>query len=273
MGLGMAGKTAQNKDQVKDQASHQPIDDNVTINDAEEWNAIQENWAKEKAGRIKAHALRAFDTDDDMPLSKHFLMGFILAFWILLAVWASFAKLDEVTRGDGKIIPSSEVQALQSLDAGIVEEFLVREGDKVEKGQTLVRLNAIEATSDLGANQSRYLGLLASITRLQAEAEGLGTVEFPEEVMKKAPQSVTEEMNAFRANRQSLNNQLNVLRQQVAQREQEVRELAHGQAIHVVLSRCNDKRWKWCGPWWSVDQHHKWSFCSWSAVLKSGRQS
>lgn len=218
-------KNKSNKKRGKDDKS-QPVDDNITINDTEEWHAIQENWAKEKAGRIRAHALRAFDTDDDMPLSKHVMMMFIVVFWIVLGIWACFAPLDEVTRGEGKIIPSSEVQALQTLEAGLVEEFLVKEGDKVEKGQVLVRMNAIEADSDLGANQARYLGLLASITRLQAEAEGKGTVEFPESVMKGAPQSVTEEMNTFRANRQSLNNQLNVLRQQLAQREQEVRELS-----------------------------------------------
>lgn len=203
-----------------------PVDDNITINDAEEWHAVQESWAKEKAGRIKAHALKTFDTDDDMPLSKHYMMVFIICFWILLAIWAGFAPLDEVTRGDGKIIPSSSVKALQSLEAGIVEEFLVKEGDRVKKDQVLVRLNAIEADSDLGANEARYLGLLAAITRLQAETEGKGTVNFPDPVMKKAPQSVTEELNSFRANRQSLDNQINVLMQQRAQREQEVRELS-----------------------------------------------
>lgn len=200
-------------------------DKNITINDAEEWTKIRENSMKEK---INAHAIRAFgvdETDDTLPLSKHFLLVFIIVFWIVLVIWASFSPLDEITRGDGKIIPSSQVQALQSLEAGIVEEFLVREGDAVEKDQILVRLNAIEATSDLGANQARYLGLLASITRLQAEAEGKGTVDFPDNVMKGAPQSVTEELNTFRANRQSLINQLNVLQQQMAQREQEVREL------------------------------------------------
>lgn len=215
-----------NKKVASQNPTGQPVDDNVTINDAEEWHAIQDSWAKEKAGRIKAHALKAFDTDEDMPLSRHAFLFIIIMIWVVLAIVASFATLDEVTRGDGKVIPSLDVQALQSLEAGIVEEFLVREGDQVEKGQVLVRLNAIEADSDLGANESRYLGLLASITRLSAEAEGKGTVDFPEEVMKKAPQSVTEEMNSFRANRQSLDNQLNVLQQQVAQREQEVRELS-----------------------------------------------
>lgn len=219
-------KKENTKKKAQDKKSEAPVDENVTINDTEEWHAVQESWAKEKAGRIKAHALKTFDTDEDMPLSRHAFLFFIIMIWVVLAIVASFASLDEVTRGDGKVIPSSDIQALQSLEAGIVEEFLVREGDQVEEGQTLVRLNAIEADSDLGANEARYLGLLASITRLSAEAEGKGTVTFPEEVMKKAPQSVTEEMNTFRANRQSLDNQLNVLQQQVAQREQEVRELS-----------------------------------------------
>ncbi|MBX2834453.1 MAG: HlyD family type I secretion periplasmic adaptor subunit [Micavibrio sp.] len=200
-------------------------DKNKTINDTEEWNKVQENWAKEQVGRIHAHALSKFDVDDEMKLSQHFLLMAIASFIVIFIVWANFAKLDEVTRGEGKIIPSSEVQALQSLDAGTVEEFLVREGDEVKAGQVLVRLNATEASSDLGANRARYWGLMASITRLQAEAEGKSTVEFPEEVIKGAPSSVTEEMNAFRANQQSIQGQINVLDQQLSQREQEVREL------------------------------------------------
>lgn len=202
-----------------------PIDDNVTINDEEEWNNVRSNWAKESAARAKAHALRAFDTSDDLPLSKHIIMFVIVTFWLVMGILACFAPLDEVTRGEGKIIPSSRVQAIQTLDAGIVDEFLVSEGDQVEEGQVLVRLNAIEATSDLGANKARYLGLLASITRLQAEAEGKSTVEFPEEVMKGAPQSVTEELNAFRANQQQIMGQVNIFNQQLMQREQEINEL------------------------------------------------
>lgn len=213
--------------QAKKDAKKQPPhdDDKTTINDEPEWTAIRQGWAQEKASRAKAHALKAFDTDEDMPLSKHGLLAFIIFFWLALAFWANFAPLDEVTRGQGKIIPSSQVQALQSLEAGIVDEFFVRTGDEVEKGQVLVRLNAIEATSDLGANKARYLGLLASIRRLQAEAEGKSTVDFPEEVIKGSPNSVTEELNTFRANKLQVQNQLNVLEQQKAQRQQEIREL------------------------------------------------
>ncbi|MGH1455987.1 MAG: HlyD family type I secretion periplasmic adaptor subunit [Alphaproteobacteria bacterium] len=191
----------------------------------EDWNAIRQNWAKEQVGLAQAHAISFFDADDQIPLSKHFLLLAITMFFIIFVIWANLATLDEVTRGDGKIIPSTEVQALQSIDPGIVDEFLVKEGDSVEKGQVLVRLRDIEASSDLGANRARYLGLLASITRLQAQAEGLDEVKFPDEVVKDAANSVTEELNAFRANKLQLAGQRRVLEQQLTQREQEVDEL------------------------------------------------
>ncbi len=197
----------------------------ATINDKAEWDGIQEKWLKDQGQNVTAHARRFFDADDDVPLSKHFLLMAICSFFVIFVVWANFAALDEVTRGEGKVIPSSEIQALQTLDAGVVEEFLVKEGQQVKAGQVLVRLNAIEAESDLGANESRYLGLLASITRLSAEAEGKASVDFPDEVKKGAPRSVTEELNAFNANRRSIQGQKDVLDQQVRQREQEVREL------------------------------------------------
>jgi len=195
------------------------------INKESEWTAIRQNWAKEQANLASAHLMSYFETDDDLPLSRHLLLVFILSFFTIFILWANFAALDEVTRGSGKVIPSSEVQAVQSLDAGIVDEFLIREGDEVQKGQVLIRLSDIEASSDLGANQARFYGLLASITRLQAEAEGKSTVEFPEEVMKASPSSVTEELKAFRANHLQIQGQMNIMLQQQAQREQEVREL------------------------------------------------
>ncbi|MFP4098312.1 MAG: HlyD family type I secretion periplasmic adaptor subunit [Alphaproteobacteria bacterium] len=182
---------------------------------------------RKRAGRLHAYATRFFDaSDDEIPLSKHLLMVTITAFFVFFMIWANLAMLDEVTRGMGKIIPSSEVQALQSLDPGIVDEFLVREGDFVEKGQVLMRLRDIEASADLGANRARYMGLLASIARLQAEAEGHESVDFPDEVQKEAPESVREELNAFRANRLQLAGQMNVLQKQLDQREQELDELS-----------------------------------------------
>lgn len=195
------------------------------VNESENWTAIRQEWAKEQAGIARARAMAFFEVDDEMPLSKHFLLVFIVLFFAFFILWANFATLDEVTRGMGKIIPSSEVQAMQTIDAGIVDEILVKEGDQVEAGQILARLSDIEASSDLGANRARYLGLLASITRLQAEAEGKTEVVFPAEVEKEAPNSVTEELNSFRANQRQRDGQKKVLQEQLTQREQEVDEI------------------------------------------------
>ena len=157
-------------------------------------------------------------------LANHVLLFFIVGFFILFFIWASFAKLDEVTRGDGRIIPSSEVQKISSLEGGIIDDMLVKKGDEVQAGQVLVRLSDIAASSDLGSNEARYLGLLATVTRLQAEVEGK-IPEFPENVMKGAPQSVTEEMNAYRANKDKVNSMTMITEQQKSQRSQELNEL------------------------------------------------
>ncbi len=192
----------------------------------QEWNNPKGDWSKGQMQKAQAHLTTVFETDENsLPLSKHLLLITITSFFIIFVVWANLANLDEVARGQGKVIPSSEVQALQSLESGIVEEFLVKEGQEVAAGEVLVRLSDIEASSDLGANKARYLGLLASISRLQAEAEGHDTLDFPDEVKAGAPESVTEELNAFRANRQQVKSQLNILEQQLTQRKQEVNEL------------------------------------------------
>lgn len=190
-----------------------------------EWDKKREGWAEKQASKMEAHMQAFFDADEDIPLSKHLLLISVFLFFVIFLIWSNLATLDEVTRGDGKVAPSTEVQALQTMEAGMIEDIMVQEGDEVAAGQPLLRLSDIEASSNLGANRARYLGLMASVTRLQAEAEGTETVNFPDEVMKEVPGSVTEELNSFRANRLQVQNQLNVLRQQLSQREQEVREL------------------------------------------------
>lgn len=198
------------------------ITEKKTLNEAAEWAKIRADWAKEKYQTAQAHADRFFTTDDELPLSQHIMLVMVSAFFVVFIVWANFAALDEVTRGDGRVIPSTEIQKLQSLEGGIVEEFLVREGDSVEAGQPLMRLRDIQASSDLGANRKRYLGLLAKIERLKAEADGLPAPVFSEDVMKGAPASVQEELEAFKANAANLQSQTLVLDQQQMQREQEV---------------------------------------------------
>lgn len=197
----------------------------ATINNPAEWAKVQGAWAKERLQTAQAHADKFFTTDDELPLHQHLLLSIIALFFVVFVVWANFATLDQVTRGQGKVIPSRDIQIIQHQEGGIIQEFMAKEGDEVEAGQVLMRLSDVGASSDLGSNQTRYLGLKAKAQRLRAEAEGRDAPEFSEEVMKGAPDSVKEELDAFRANRKNLDTQVQVLEQQQTQRTQEISEL------------------------------------------------
>lgn len=190
----------------------------------ENMNVARQGWMKNQLSKASAHADRLLMTDEDMPLGTHIMMLSICAFFIIFILWASFAELEVTTRGEGKVIPSKEVQKLSSLEGGIIDEIKIKEGDEVKAGQILVRMRDIAASSDLGSNEARYLGLLAAVTRLQAEVDGR-IPEFPKEVMEKYPKAVTEEMAAYRANQDKINSQTIILQQQKSQRQQELSEL------------------------------------------------
>ena len=155
---------------------------------------------------------------------EHLLLYSIAVFFIIAAIWASFTELDEVTRAEGKVIPSSEVQVIQNLEGGIVEEILVKEGDIVVAGQTVIKMRNVQAKSEYQANRKKYLSLLATVVRLKAEAEGK-IPNFPENLLKEAPDAVKRERNAFEADKKEAKSQSNVLAQQLEQRKQEVKEL------------------------------------------------
>lgn len=178
--------------------------------------------------------------DEEIPLSKHIQLFAIAAFFFSFIVWASFAELDEVTRGQGKVIPSKEVQILQNLEGGIVEEILTWEGEEVKEGQVLMRLRDVSAASDFASNKTRSLALRASIARLEAEAEGDSSVTFSEEIIKEVPESVEEERRSFRANKRRLEDQRQILESQLRQRRQEVVEIntrIQGMSDQIALAQ------------------------------------
>lgn len=168
-----------------------------------------------------------FDTNADWAIAEQTPRGARLLIWlgaiavVLLIVWAAFADLDEVTRGEGKVIPSRQVQILQSLDGGIVSEILVKEGQTVKTGDLLVKVDPTRMESSLRENQSQYLSLLAKAARLRAIAEGTKFVP-PEEVVKDAPEIVEQERNLYESRRAELEAGIAMARQQSLQRSQEL---------------------------------------------------
>ena len=157
-------------------------------------------------------------------LFTHLLLLIIVAFFALFFAWASWAELDEVTRGEGKVIPSSQVQKVQNLEGGIVAAIDVREGDVVERGQVLLRIDNVGAAADLSENRQRYLALLGALARLHAEVDGTA-LAFPPEILADAPAVAGNERALHDAREQDLQSELAILRSQAEQREQELAEL------------------------------------------------
>jgi len=157
------------------------------------------------------------------PLRARFLLRAIGVVLFLFIVWAAFAQLDEVTRGEGRVIPSKQVQILQSIDGGLVSEILVREGQVVEVDQLLIKIDETRFVSSVKENRAQYLGLLARAARLRAIAEGSPFVP-PPEVVAEMPEIAAQEEQLFNARRNELEATLSIARQQLAQRQQELNE-------------------------------------------------
>ena len=143
---------------------------------------------------------------------------------VVLLVWAAWAEVDEVTRGDAKVIPSRQLQVVQSLDGGVVQEIAVREGQVVEPGQLLLRIDETRATSGVRESAAQGLALRARSARLCALAEG-GEFQPPPAADATEQRIVDDERRLYSARVQELNNLLSINRQQLAQREQELVEM------------------------------------------------
>ena len=161
---------------------------------------------------------------DQEPLRARYLLRWIGGILLVFLLWAAFATVDEVTRGSGKVIPTRQVQVIQAVDGGVVAEILVREGQAVEAGQSLFRIDETRFVSSLRENRVQYLALLAKAARLRALAENT-PFRLPAEIVKEDPQLVEEERSMYDARRNELEAQLSIARQQLAQRNQELIEV------------------------------------------------
>jgi adhesin transport system membrane fusion protein len=154
-----------------------------------------------------------------------YLLLFIIAlFFVVFLSWANVATLDEVTRGDGTVIPSSQIQVVQNLEGGIVAGISVREGEVVDKDQILIRIDQTQAAAGYRESRAKYLSLLAAVARLKAEVDGT-EVAFPGEVLDGAPHVAADELSLFASRQSGLKTDLSILRRQEDQRRQELVEL------------------------------------------------
>jgi adhesin transport system membrane fusion protein len=155
----------------------------------------------------------------------HILLGAILFVVFSFLVWSYFASLDQITRGEGKVIPSSQTQVIQSLDGGQLAEMRVREGDVVEKDQVLLVIDNTTAKFSLSELKQRYYIASAAIARLQAEIAGKADpdqIAFPDDVVKDAPDKIAQERAQFMIRQSQLSSQMRTLQDQVQGRQADI---------------------------------------------------
>lgn len=149
------------------------------------------------------------------------LMGVTL---FILLVWAALAQVDEVTRGEAKVVPSRQLQVIQSFDGGVVEAILVKEGQVVSPGDLLLRIDSTRFASNMQETQASLFALQARAARLEALTRG--TPFSPSaELVKSAPDLVEAERRLYESRRSEMSAQGSIARSQVSQRQQELNEV------------------------------------------------
>jgi membrane fusion protein, adhesin transport system len=183
-----------------------------------------------KPRALKSNApVGVIDIEDRPPAAGGHIIKIVGFLIVVFLAWAGLTTLEEVTRGDGRIIPSSKMQVIQSAEPGVVREILVREGQRVEKGAILARIDNTLTSSGLGELTSRAYALEAATTRLRLEYERGFEASYvcPPEILKAAPNACANEQNLRTARRLTLQSQLRVLTERI---EAKKRELSSAQA-------------------------------------------
>ncbi len=160
---------------------------------------------------------------EQTPRGARHLLWLIAAFVTCFIVWACLAKVDEFSRGEGRVIPSQQVQIIQNLEGGILAEFYVREGDQVQRGEKLLRIDDTRFASSLREAELTQQQLELKSLRLRAEADAEPFVvaeptRWPDALLER-------ERELFELRAEELVSTKQVLEEQIEQKEQEISEL------------------------------------------------
>ncbi|NGN98448.1 HlyD family type I secretion periplasmic adaptor subunit [Grimontia sp. S25] len=178
----------------------------------------------------------------DVPSKYRIVLWLLIVMVALFIAWASLSSLDQVTRGEGKVIPPSQVQLIQSLDGGILQEMYVTEGMVVEKGMPIARIDDTRFRSDVAQQEEEDASLNANIIRLQQELDSIQlqgldvnwedqilikSVElaFPEALSTQEPELVERQKLEYQGHLDDLKNKIEIQSRQVLQKQQEIKEL------------------------------------------------
>ena len=149
----------------------------------------------------------------------------IIGLLLFAIVWASVSEIEELTRGSGQVVPSQEIQVVQSLEGGILQELLVKEGELVTKGQVLLRIRDVQFSSEERGTEARFLGLQAKKARLEAEAGGQEFV-VPPDLAERAPQVAENERALYLSRQKELAGAYSMLDDKIRKAEASIAEVS-----------------------------------------------
>lgn len=165
------------------------------------------------AANLPSTEIRDADIDAELPIepskAAQYLLYSIAALLFIFLLWASIARLDRVTRGDGRFVPSNHLQQVQYLEGGIIKSILVKPGAHVKKGDVLVRVDPTQINAAVTQGEEGYAVLAARIARLEAEAAGRAPI-FPADVAQTSPDTIANERKLFEARRQEFDAAISV---------------------------------------------------------------
>lgn len=144
-----------------------------------------------------------------------------LVFFILM--WATFSRIDEVTHGEGQVVPTSEIQIVQSLEGGVLQELKVSEGTVVQKGQVLAKISDVAFASEERGTEVRQDALLIKKARLEAEANDTA-FSIPADLKAKAPSIASNEEQLYRSRQTEVENATSILHDRIARAQSQISE-------------------------------------------------
>ena len=170
------------------------------------------------------------NSNEEISKSTNIVFLLVIGVFTSLIIWAAFAEVDELARGNGKVIPTDKIQTVQSLDGGIISEISIKEGQVVKRGDALMKIDTTRFRATLNESKQEYLSLLAILARLKIESKidiskPLPKIKFDKKVLQDNSKYHINEKLLLENRFKEFKSSVRVLKSQANQKKQELKEI------------------------------------------------
>lgn len=185
----------------------------------------EENLLKKKYDKSTLEFMSSFSSAILLKTSSslHKVLWLISFTLLFLLTWSYFSEIDDIVKTNGKVITSTNIQTISSLEGGILKESFIKEGDKVKKGEVLFNLSDVNFKSEIEKNRYNLNTFLAKAQRLKAQAENT-EIKVNKEVIKYDPEIMENEIQLFKINEKKYQAAINILKEQLSQRKNDLKD-------------------------------------------------